>query len=51
MVSVDEVAVIRKPADPEHDQDHDEHLGQLPLVVDPPPVAHALLGLLVTPQS
>ena len=45
--------MIRKPADSEHDQDHDEHLGQLPLVFDLPPVAvaHALLGLLVTPQS
>ena len=51
VVSVDEVAVIRKPADAEHYQDDDEHLGQLPLVVHLPPVAHGLLGLLVPPEG
>ena len=51
VVGVDEVAVIRKPADAEHDQDDDEHLGQLPLVVHFPPVAHGLLWLLVPPES
>ena len=51
VVCVDEVAVIRKPADAEHYQDDDEHLGQLPLVVHLPPVAHRLLGLLIPPES
>ena len=51
MIGVDKVAVIGEPADPEHDQDDDEHLGQLPLVVHLAPVAHALLGLLVAPEG
>ena len=29
VVGVDEVGVVGQPADAEHDQDHDEHLGQL----------------------
>ena len=51
VISVDKVAVVREPADPEHDQDDDEHLGQLPLVIHPAPVAHALPGLLVAPEG
>ena len=50
-MGVDKVAVVREPADPEHDQDDDEHLGQLPLVFHPAPVAQALLGLLVVPEG
>ena len=50
VICVDEVAVIGKPTDPEHDQDDNEHLGQLPFVLDPPPVAHGLLRLLVSPE-
>ena len=50
-MSVDKVAVVRKPADPEHDQDDAEHLGQLPLVVHLAPLAQALMGLLVAPEG
>ena len=51
VVGVDEVGVIRKPADPEHDQDHDEHLGQLSLILDPPPVDQRLVRLVVCPEN
>ena len=51
VVCVDKVAVIWEPAHPEHNEDDNEHLGQLALVVHLPPVAHGLLGLLVTPEG
>ena len=51
VIGVDKVAVVWEPADPEHDQDDDEHLGQLPLVVHLAPVAHTLLRLHVAPEG
>ena len=50
VVGVDEVDVVGEPADPEHGDDHDKHLNDLPLVLPTLDCALSELARGVSPQ-